>query len=347
MTFEAVCTGDWHLAGLAKHFIDHLDRQMFEVDKMYQYAINNGINHVVVCGDISDTPNMPEAAYIALINHLKKYDGHINTYYIAGNHDFSDINKTSMDLLNVLYKKGFFKTFHLFLKPEERIIDGVPINFLPYPCLRAPKSDVPHLNFSHIEYNGCIGDNGRPLKTTREFKQNKGDFNVSGHVHQYQYIKSKRAIFTGNPYQKNFGESLPKGFVHIKARATKEQIEFRHKFIDIKPDFQFINLRIETRRDFGKLQASDSFRYKLWIAPGVEVPKDLRIKFPNITGGVFDLDTKGKKDTLAIADNPAVTIRHTKQQLSTFLKAQGFDKRFRTEAYAESLKAANELGISL
>lgn len=346
--FECVVTSDWHLGGLVKHFHNHLERQEHEIDKSYRYAISNGIKDVVVAGDVSDVPNMPEAAYMTLLRICKKYDGMINTHYIPGNHDFSDIRKTSMDLLNLLYKTKYFSTFKLYMTPEEVEIGGVPINFLPYPCLEAPKSKRPHLNFSHVAYNKAIGDNGRPLRVSTEFIQNKGDFNVSGHIHTYQYLKSKRALYCGSPYQKNFGESLPKGFVHLKARYTKEEIQIRHLFVDSKPDFQFINVVINSRKDWKKLSSSDAFRYKVWVGEGVEVPKDLRIQFPNITGGVFSLATKQKEQL----DDPSKMIvarssLDIKANLSNHLKAAGHDKAFRKQAFLESAKAANEIGVSI
>lgn len=349
--FEAVVTSDWHLVDSSKHFSNHLERQMYEIEKIYQYAYANGIEHMIVDGDVSDTPSMGEDPYIALLRLLKKHDSHIKTYYIPGNHDFSDIRKTSMDLLYELYVTGYFKNFTLCLKPETRIIDNVPINFLPYPCLEAPKSKRPALNLSHVAYNGALGDNGRKLRVNNEFIQNPGDFNVSGHIHTYQHLKSKRAIYCGSPYQKNFGESLPKGFVHLKVKGHKSELQVRHKFIDNKPEFQFINLVIEKRSDYRKLVASESMLYKLWIAPGVEIPKDLRIQYPNITGGVFGLDTKVRRDAEDDAVNAAKVSYDVKNvdirdSLKQHIKNAGHSKDFYKMALQESRVAANQLGVS-
>lgn len=348
---EGIATSDWHFCGLAKHFPDHIQRQLYEIDKIYQYAIANGVQHVFVPGDISDTPHMPYEVYIALVLFLKKYDGLIHTHYIPGNHDFSDIKKTSMDLLNILYQEGFFETFHLYMNVTQTEIEGCPVNFLPYPCKEAPESKTPSLNFSHIEYNGAIGDNGRKLRVKDEFIQNPGDFNISGHIHQYQHIKSKRAVYCGNPFQKNFGESFPKGFIHFKARAGKSKIEFKHKFVDNKPDFRFVNVTIESREDFAKLSESNAFRYKLWIAPGVELPKDLRVRFPNITGGIYDLESKTKaedKETLNSALTDPTTNRvNLMSGLKGYLKGAGFRKQDYIEAKSIVKQAVNELGIDL
>lgn len=348
---EGIATSDWHFGGLAKHFPDHVQRTIFEIDKVYRYAIDNGVQHVFMPGDVSDTPHMPYEVYIALVLFLKKYDGLINTYYIPGNHDFSEVKKTSMDLLNVLYQNQFFESFHLHMELREDKIDGCPINFLPYPIKEAPASDIPRLNFSHITYNGALGDNGRKIRVNDEFIQNPGDFNISGHIHQYQYMEAKRAVYCGNPFQKNFGEKLPKGFIHFKASGSKDRIKFKHKFVDNKPDFKLLNVKIESRDDFAKLSTSDAYRYKLWIAPGIELPKDLRVKFPNITGGIYDLDSKIKTKEIEAAREISTGSVSNKVDLTSglksYMKKSGFKKRDYQEARSIVKQAANELGLDL
>tara|TARA_B100000700_G_scaffold88627_1_gene99984 strand:- start:102980 stop:104047 length:1068 start_codon:yes stop_codon:yes gene_type:complete len=350
-TLEAIATSDWHFMGLAKHFPNHVERTIYELDKIYQYAVANGIPYVLVPGDISDTPHMPYEVYIALVLFLKKYDGLVETHYIPGNHDFSDVKKTSMDLLSVLQQNQFFESFHLHMGHTEIELEDVPINFLPYPWNEAPASDIPHLNFSHISYNGAIGDNGRKIRVKDEFIQNPGDFNISGHIHQYQYMESKRALYCGNPFQKNFGEKLPKGFVHFKAKLKDERIAFKHKFVDNKPDFRLINMNIESREDFARLSDSDSIRYKLWLAAGVEIPKDLRLRFPNITGGIFDLDSKvraqDREEVKTLIQDPSANQVDLMYGLKDYMKGAGFKKRDYQEARSLVKQAANELGLDL
>ena len=348
MILEGIATSDWHLCGLDKHFHDAVTRQLHEVDKIYQYAVANGVQHVFVPGDISDTPHMPYDVYIALVLFLKKYDGIINTHYILGNHDFSDTRKTSMDLLHVLCEQGMFESFHMHMKMERMKIDGCRVNFLPYPCLEAPHGK-PSLNFTHVEYNGAVGDNGRKLRVKDEFVQRESDFNVSGHIHQYQVLKKQCAVYCGNPYQKNFGERLPKGFIHFKARSSGRRVEFKHKFVDNKPDFQLVNAVVKSREDLGRLSSSDAIRYKLWMSPEVEMPKDLRLRFPNITGGIFDLESKEKKveEAVAAAQTQQRRSVNIMSGLPGFLRKAGFKKRSIREAKDIVRQAANELGIQM
>lgn len=342
---EGIATSDWHFMGLAKHFSDHVEKTIYELDKIYRYAIDNGIKHIFVPGDISDGPNMPIEAYIQLVLFLKKYDGHINTYYICGNHDFSDIHKTSMDFLSVLQQQKFFKTFYLYLQPHQQQIDGVTVNFIPYPHLNSIESNTPCLNLSHVSYNGALGDNGRKLRIKDEFIQDPRDYNISGHIHLYQHLESKRAVYCGNPFQKNFGESLPKGFIHFRAKqiSKNKPLIFKHRFVDNFPEFELRNVNINSVDDIAKLSNSKSIRYKLFVDPSVTIPKNLLINYSNITGGLFD--SKGKPEKQEKQQEIAVSTSNIKKGLSYFLQDKGFDKKDIKIAYREVKIACNELGI--
>ena len=346
---EGVSTSDWHFMGLAKHFPEtHNERLIAEIDKIYQYALKNGIQHVFVPGDIADTPTLPTDSYIALVLFLKKYDGLIHTHYIAGNHDFSDISKTSLDFLNVLTQQGFFKTFNLYLQPKRVKVEDVPVNFLPYPCLETlSKGEKGALNFAHVEYSGAIGDNGRALKTKHELAVIDNDYTISGHIHQYQHMAAKRAVYCGNPFQKNFGESLPKGFIHFQAGMKKGRVQFKHKFVNNHPNFILQNVDIEDLTDLKQLKHDDNIRYKLRVGAEVVLPADIMIQYPNITGGIFyssgkKADIEEELDKLVVEQS----VVSVESGLKRFLSSQGFDKKQIKEARAMVTEAKNHLGLS-
>lgn len=345
---EAISTSDFHLEGMSKHFKDATRRQLREIDKIYQYALRKGINHVFIPGDISDTPKMSFTTYIQLVLFLKKYDGIINTYYIGGNHDRSDVENTSCDLLNVLVEQGFFKSFRIFLQPDQDRIDGTLVNFCAWPHNETLTEKEGCLNFAHVTYNGAIGDNGRELKTKDEFRSHKRDFTISGHIHQYQHLSKRKVIFNGNPYQKNFGESLPKGFVHFRANTNKKVVDVRHRFVDNQPGFTLQNINIDSPSDFQRLKSTDDVRYKLLVAPDVLVPSDLRITYPNITGGIFNAQTKKKTDDVSdVVDiaTSSIKIRPT-TGLKDYLTSQGFSKREMNIAKSLVQEAMQELNLN-
>ncbi len=344
---RGIGTGDWHLNALAKHFDDSIVRQMHEIDKMYKYAVAQGIDHIFVNGDVSNTPILSSDAYIALYALLMRYDGVVNTHYIAGNHDFSEVGKTSLDFLKVLVDNNVFKTFHIYLEPEQRKIDDTYVNFCPYPQLESLECKRPALNMAHVEYNGALGDNGRKLrvKSEKEFTQADLDFTISGHIHQYQFLESKRAVYAGSPYQMNFGESLPKGFIDFETVSKKQELRFNHEFINLQPDFTLQQLVIKRTRDLEQLTNSDAVRYKLWVGEKVRIPDNLMARFPNITGGIFDLETKQKSETIEVQKVERHTFDLTKN-LKKFLKNQGHDKSQIKDAMAIVAEAMTDLGIA-
>lgn len=348
---EALSTSDWHLEGMGKHFTDATKRQLAEIDRIYQYAVQKGIRHVFVPGDLSETPHMTDATYFQLIMFFKKYDGLVETHYIGGNHDRSDKSTTSCDLLHLLATHGFFKTLNVHLQPKQDRIDGTLVNFCAWPCGGTLSEKEGALNFAHITVAGAMGDNGRPLKTSHDFAVHERDYTISGHIHQYQHMKSKKVIYNGNPFQKNFGECLPKGFIHFRATTDKRKVKVQHRFINNNPQFQLENVVIESPTDFQKLRNDDSKRYKLTVAPDVLLPADLRLQYPNITGGIFTM-VEGKvkahenEANLDIPDAVALPRISPDVGLKEFLSGEGHSKKEIRRATDILAEAMNFVGIS-
>jgi DNA repair exonuclease SbcCD nuclease subunit len=346
---KGISTGDWHFDALEKHFGDDaINRQVFEIEKMMKYSIAKGIPHFFINGDIANSPILSCGAWIALYHLLKKYDGLLNIYYIAGNHDFAERGKTSLDFLKVLCANGTFKTVHIFLEPETRKIEDTYVNFCPYPVLEAPDTKRGALNMCHVEYNGALGDNGRKLRVKQEaeFTQPDKDFCVSGHIHTYQFLETKRAVYAGSPYQMNFGESLPKGFIRFESQSKKDHVHFDHRVVNGNPSFTLEQLVIKKTKEFSQLKKDDSIRYKLWIGDSVKVPQDLLSRFPNITGGVFDLATKKKTENIVEREELKSHTFDLQFGLKKFLKQQGHNKKQVRDGISILQEAMSELGIA-
>ncbi len=346
---EALSSSDWHLEGMNKHFHDATRRQLAEVDRIYQYGVNKGIKHVFIPGDISETPHMGYSTYMQLLMFFKKYDGVIDTHYVGGNHDRSDRETTSCDLLKTLCDMGFFKTLHVHLEPTQTRIDGTLVNFCAWPCPASLSESEGSLNLAHITVTGAVGDNGRPLRASHDFGVHERDYTISGHIHQYQHLREKRTIYNGNPFQKNFGEALPKGFIHFKATTQKKTVQVKHRFINNHPQFQLETIHIESPKDFSLLRATDSKRYRLYVAEDVLIPKDLRIQFPNITGSITTVTDQGKKverhelEEIAVGYNPSRIKPET--GLKEFLSGEGHSKKEIRLARDMLNEAKNHLGL--
>lgn len=310
---RAVSSSDWHLdGGLARIFpMNALSKQIAEINKVFQYCVENDIRHLFMPGDLSDKARLSEETLIALITLLSRYDKYLDFYYTLGNHDVAHVGKTSIDVLKIFADSGVFKRVHLFSTPEVREIEGVDVGFVPFPHTKAPKSDRPKLILAHVEEPGAIGDYGVPLKSAHvKVERSKKDYVVSGHLHTYQVLKARRALYNGALYQKTFGESPAKGFVELKAKYSSEgELLVRHDFVPSKPAFRLDTLKIESADDWDKLENGDHVFYRLYLGEGVVTPKRIVKDFPNIVQ-INGTTYRGKavvEEKVSAGDIPKIT----------------------------------------
>lgn len=345
---EALVTSDWHLEGLANHFPnDHVDRQLETIDRIYQYAVEHGIKHIFIPGDITDKFKMDDETKRKLMQHFLKYEGVIESYYCGGNHDWADMSSTSMDLIKTFTEWSFLKSLHIYLRPEQVVIDGIVVNFLAHPAKESIKNKKPCLNFCHVEAVGALGDNGRPLKTKKDIKVDERDFTISGHIHLYQVLAKKRFIYCGSPYQKTFGEALPKGFIHIRCQYKNKQLELKHKFLDSKPGFRLETVLVEQQKDWARLEVNPAIRYRVIVKDDVAIPVDIRTRVPNIsqinsTNKRVDLDNI---DTVDVSELELADI-DPRDGLKDYLKASGIKKSLRVQARKELNAVLSEIGYA-
>lgn len=285
MALRGVSTSDWHLdGGLTRMFpLNAVDKQLKEIEKVFQYCVENDIRHLFMPGDLSDKARICEATFIALVTLLLRYDKYLSFYYTLGNHDVAHVGKTSIDVLKIFADSGVFKNVHLFSKPEVLDIEGVQVGFVPFPFKAAPVTDCAKLIFAHIEEAGAMGDYGTPLKSASVvLEREPDDYVVSGHLHTYQVLKKQRVLYNGALYQKTFGENPAKGFVDFQAKYKGDELLVRHTFVPSKPAFLLETLKIEDSADWDKIEAGDHRFYRIYLGEGVVAPKDLIRNFPNV-----------------------------------------------------------------
>lgn len=332
---HGISTGDWHLDALKSHFpADHIDRQLVMVEKIYKHALEKGIEHVFVNGDIFDTSSSPISTCIALLRLFSKYRKHVTTHVLAGNHDWADVRKTALDFLSDLVNMKMLKNVYVYKEFENKTIEGININFIPFGTENFSPSNKASLNFLHTTIKGAIGDNGRKLKVGEKgFKFDKKDFCMLGHVHMYQVVGSEgRRVYSGAPYQKTFGESVQKGFVEFKAQMDGKKLKVIHKFIPLKQEFELRTVLIENQKDFQKLSNSYNVRLRLVIVgENVVVPSDLTSTHSNIATvinakgeKVTETDSSVKLNRDRTASIPKI---NPTKGLSKLLKAHGHSKQ--------------------
>jgi len=296
--FQAVTVGDPHfdkMGNLLK--AQHLDLQIAELRKPFEYAVQNGIQEVWVLGDVAHKERLSEEARIALFKLLEEYDGRVIVRIILGNHDVAYDGFHALQFFVELFKSKKFKTVFIYDKKKQVVINGVPVNFLPYPATQALPHDTStcdkSINVAHLERPGALRDNGMKIKKGDGVKQRDKNVWVIGHLHTPQTVGL--TWYSGTLYQTSFGESLPKSFMHIKARVDKDGLlDCKIKRIPVDPAFKLIPLVIEKRKDFKKIEDNPLYLYKLFIKSGVDVDFDIHKRYPNVWNSPVLFDDKKK-----------------------------------------------------
>ena len=98
MSARILWTTDWHLGYLTKKHPDPYV-QIGDIRRILQFAVDHMITDVVVSGDISDTSELSSALSSAFLGVLLEFDGLVNVFLLAGNHDYCHDDLTAADLV--------------------------------------------------------------------------------------------------------------------------------------------------------------------------------------------------------------------------------------------------------
>lgn len=271
---EFVGVGDLHLGKLDK-IIPGAGNEIIvaEARKPCNYALKNGITHVIFYGDIGDKARLSYDDHLALISIIfdPRYAS-LMFWIILGNHDFDEQGRNSLQILEFVIKALKIQNVKIITKPLEEKIEGVRVNFLPYP---SRETRAKHVNICHFDAVGAKRDNGRIIKKGEGVETDH--FCCVGHLHTPHQVE--HMYFSGTLYQTNFGETLPKAFHHVK---VKSNMDHRVKYVPNDPAVKLYNQEIYSRKDFTKLSNNKNHLYKLFIHDGVKVkPEDLA-EYPNV-----------------------------------------------------------------
>jgi hypothetical protein len=325
---EVVVGGDFHADKMKGLFPErHLELQVAEQRKSMRYAVKNGIRDYFWPGDIAHLPRLTEEARIALMRLLDEFDGKLNIHIILGNHDVAYEGFHSLQSFVEMYKTGKYKTIFIYDKAQQVMMNGIPVNFLPYPHKKA----LPHntkkcdrsINVAHLERPGARRDNGRTIGPKDGTKQKDDNYWFIGHLHTPQSLGNSH--FCGTMFQTNFGESLPKGFIHFKAKLKNGKLTVKVDRIPNDPAFKLIPLIVESRKDLKKIEPNPLYLYKVFLKEGVEIKVDLNKKYPNIINTPTTYTDK-KKIVLDVGD--AEEIRYNLLDgLPKWMKKKGATKK--------------------
>lgn len=310
--------GDLHLDGMTADLGPDANRlQVAEVGKAEAWAVRNGIDEIWYVGDLSNGVVMSYDAHELLWAQWRLYP-HLRRRVIVGNHDFEELGRHSLRLLKKMAEHGNLPNVFIYDEPTREVLDGVPVNFLPYPYpYLQPDQKVctkNAINVSHFEVGGAVRDNGSVSRSDTDVE---GTW-IMGHLHTPQDLgapkgkpnSTRRVHYVGTLYQRNFGESLPKSFTHLQARMHEGKLQTKLRRIDHDPAFKLINLDVQTAADLKKVTRNPLHKYKLFISAAVKVPDQFLADHPNV---VRDQRYRNKRERDVLVEQKMVVSQECAQ----------------------------------
>lgn len=205
--------------------------------KMVNYAGDNGINGIIIAGDLYDTKNISATAKNAVADEILNHP-EIEFYYLKGNHDGDSFLSAFVDMPPNLHLFGRQWTYY-FVKGTKIHIAGMEID----EDNTASMYDLLMLNpddFNIVVLHGQEAVNKGKDKnknmviSLRELKNKNIDYLALGHIHEYRQERlDGRGMYcySGCLEGRGFDECGEHGFVVID--IDEENNTFRSKFINM------------------------------------------------------------------------------------------------------------------
>lgn len=242
--FKIAHTADLHIGALrASGYPYYLDRTQLMLDEFLESIQKHKPDLIVIAGDVLEVCNpTPEelTQFSDFVAHLE--DIAIPSLIVPGNHERKRNGNTAIQHIESF--NDIFSYVEICHKVCKRTIKGVTVVVFPDDYennLKAAgnamygtskegqqESDMQalveleshlkgaHVAVAHYAAKGCVYENGMESGSVN---LNYDDLNpvlwCLGDIHKAQEIKtqSKAVWYCGSPYQKNFGEKLPKGYM--------------------------------------------------------------------------------------------------------------------------------------
>ena len=239
--------GDIHYEGIESYFPNnHLSLISSTLKQIWQYARENGVENVVIGGDIFENPFPKDESKKAF---LKTLDKRLNYYIILGNHDYANPQENSLNLCKYFIEDlGLMDNVKFFIQPETIEIDGVPFDMLPFPFTK-PLTKENSICIGHFQVKGYLGDNGRKFNDGPVLDDKH--IWLLGHLHRQQ-----DRLYPGSVVQTKFGEPVNKYFFDCKSNGK----ELKLKKVSIDTPFKLIDLVVQKLEDLDYLKPENCYR---------------------------------------------------------------------------------------
>ncbi len=255
--------GDLHLDANRAKIPDVVDLRLATLDKVYTSAIESGVRHIVLLGDVFDSAYPDRDDQITLQTFLYQR-GDVHWHVIVGNHDYADARNYSLKHLRWLARRKIINGT-VYTKPSVVKLDGFRYFMCPHPYVQDQPEGCRY-SFGHFGYNGAKGDNGFVLRTKHA---PRGRW-LLGDYHTPQ--RGKRYAYAG-------------ALCQVKAHEPKSKYYFAidedgYRLAEVVPELRLDRVTLRTREELAALR-SDTY-YSASFARELKLPPDWAVKYPNI-----------------------------------------------------------------
>lgn len=284
---DVVHTSDWHLGFLHGKHPKPVSTLMQEIVKPCKYASENGIQHVIVSGDICHSYIMSPDVQRAIYRLADKYKD-LMFWMIPGNHDYHSKNVTSLEALFETTRR--YDNLRIILQPSVEQLDGVPFTFLPFPYVERVL-DTQSVLVSHLTPSGAKYENGKTATKGTTAIDSEAGFWLNGHLHLAQ--ETNYYSCCGTLYPVRFGAEPRHGFTHLSFDYSEGEINATvESRVATRSSLKMCKLRITDAAEFQSLEHDPNTLYSLQVCSGIIVPQQQLRTYSNILEIVPEGGTK-------------------------------------------------------
>lgn len=235
-----------------------LDTQINLTHRIFKYARENGINTIIVNGDIFHEKNLINTPiYNEVWDLYKQYSGDFKIFFNTGNHDFLNLSRVS-----ALYP--FTSLLDVVQVPTNITLGNDLVRIVPFGMLSSTSLQLPEGTYEHCilctheDIQGFKYSSGQNIETSTQIESFKGwDTVFNGHIHTPQNIKN--VVNIGSMMIQDWGESRDsKRFIHYKDGKIIDLHLESPDFIEI-PNMEEVEL---------EKMAQDNYNYyRIHISP--------------------------------------------------------------------------------
>lgn len=229
---RGLALGDLHLGFESRFGIPTDVLIQYLASLIKKHAIAKGIRHVFFMGDVFDEANPSQEVQAAFNDLLHQFrDSGLTFYVLGGNHCKSGAAH-SLTLLSQSARHGERPYLRVFKEPAVVHIEGVPVNFLPWPHSKGLSNC---LNMAHILKVGCVTETGFRITDGLRYAPIDRHHWIIGDNHTHQIIHNTHWV--GTPYQTKFSESYDAKIIAFEAKM-ETSLSVRYNIIPVTPPYK-------------------------------------------------------------------------------------------------------------